>query len=142
MSVFTPTLTSNPLLPPLPEFLVDLLYPGQVEANKTQRDIDELETELAAISQETAEPGVQPITIKSPSWMEGKEELKKIVAHRPGYRPELSVRYIRDKSRDVPEAEEPKGHVSYVLNEIPESEIPEPKIPESEMPRIGTLRID
>lgn len=142
MSAFTPTFTSNPLLPPLPEFLADLLYPKQVKANETQQDIDELETELAAISQETAGPGVQPITIKSPLWMEGKEELKKIVTYRPGYRPELSVRYIRDKSRDVPEAEEPKGHTSYVLNEIPESEFPEPEIPESEMPRIGTVSID
>ena len=142
MSVFTPTFTSNSLLPPLPEFLADLLYPGQVKANKTQRDIDELETELAAISQETAEPGVQPITIKSPLSMEGKEELKKIVAHRPGYKPELSVRYIRDRSRDVPEAEEPKGHISYTVGPIPESEFPEPKIPESEMPRIGKVSID
>lgn len=141
MSVFTPTLTSNPLLPPLPEFLVDLLYPGQVKANKTQRDIDELEATLDADAQETEE-SIRIMRISSPLWMEGKEEVKKIVAYRPGYRPELSVRYIRAKSRDVPEAKEPEGHISYVLNEIPESEFPEPEIPESEMPRIGKVSID
>jgi len=137
MSALTPTFTFTPLLAPLPESLAELLYPGQVKANKTQRDIDELETELAAISQETVEPGVQPITIKSPLYMEGKEEVKKVVAYRPGYRPELSVRYIRDKSRDIPEAKKPEGHVSYVLNEILEHEVPEPKVPKSQMPRIS-----
>lgn len=140
MSAFTPTFTFTPLLPPLPEFLVDLLYPGQVKADKTQRDIDELEATLDAHAQETEEP-VRIMRISSPLWMEGKEEVKKIVAYRPGYRPELSVRYIRDKSRDIPEAKKPEGPV-YVLNEIPEREISEPEIPKSEMPGIGTVSIN
>ena len=142
MSVFTPTFTSTPLLPPLPKFLADLLYPpDQVKAGKTQRDIDELEATLDAHAQETEE-SVRIMRRLSPLWMEGKEELKKVVAYRPGYRPELSVRYIRDKSRDIPEAKKPEGHVSYVLSEIPEHEISEPEIPKSEMPGIGTVRLD
>jgi len=115
----SPTFTPIPLLPPLPKFLADLLYPpDQVKADKTQGKIEELETNLAAISQETAEPGVQPITIRSPLWMEGKDEVKKIVAHRPGYRPELTVRYVRDKSRDIPEASDTGIHDTYILREI------------------------
>ena len=140
MSAFTPTFTSTPLLPPLPEFLVDLLYPGHVTASKTQREIDEIEATQDA-PQETEE-SVRIMRISSPLWMEGKEEVKKIVAYRPGYRPELSVRYIRDKSRDVPEAKEPEGHISYTLSEIPEHEFSEPPIPKSEMPGIGTVSID
>ena len=77
----------------------------------------------------------------SPLWMEGKVEIKKIVPNRPGYRPELSVHYVRDRSRDVAEAEEPKGLTSYTV-EVPEPEIiPEPKIPKSELPRI-TVSLD
>ena len=135
MNALTPTFTSTPLLPPLPRFLADLLYPGQAEANKTQREIDEVEAIQDIHAQETEEP-VRSMDFHSPLWMEGKEEIKKIVPYRPGYRPELSVHYIRDKSRDVPEAEEPKGHTSYVVDEIPVHEFPEPKIPKSEMPRI------
>lgn len=139
MSALTPTFTSTPLLPPLPRFLADLLFPGQAEVNETQREIDELEATQVA-SQEIEEP-VRLLRINSPLWMEGKDEVKKIVPYRPGYRPELSVRYIHDKSRDVPEAKEPKGHTSYTV-EVPEFEIiPEPKIPESEMPRI-TVSLD
>ena len=134
MNDFTPTFTSTPLLPPLPKFLADLLYPGQAEANKTQREIDEVEATQDA-PQETEEP-VRPMDFHSPLWMEGKEEIKKIVPYRPGYRPELSVHFIRDRSKDVPEAEEPKGLTSYTVGPIPETDIPEPKIPESELPRI------
>ncbi len=142
MNAFTPTFTSTPLLPPLPKFLADLLYPpDQVKASKTQQEVDELEATLDAHAQEIEEP-VRALRIPSPLWMEGKEVVKKIVAYRPGYRPELSVRYIRDKSRDVPEAKEPEGHGSYVLSKIAERDIPEPEIPESEMPRIGALSID
>jgi len=140
MSAFTPTFTSTPLLPPLPKFLADLFYPGQAEANKTQREIDEIEATLDAQAQETEEP-VRIMRMRSPLWMEGKEEIKKIVPYRPGYRPELSVHYIRDRSRDVPEAEEPKGHTSYTVGDIPFHDIPEPKIPKSELPRI-TVSLD
>ena len=142
MSAFTPTFTSTPLLPPLPRFLADLFYPGLAEANETQREIDEVEATQDVHAREFGEEIVRPLRIHSPTWMEGKAEISKIVPYRPGYRPELSVQYIRDKSRDVPEAKEPEGHISYVLNEIPEREISEPKIPKSEMPGIGTVRLD
>lgn len=141
MNAFTPIFTSTPLLPPLPRFLADLLYPGQAEANKTQREIDEVEAGQEPHAQE-GEESVRTMRIHSPLWMEGKEEIKKVVPYRPGYRPELSVHYIRDKSRDVPEAEEPKGQLAYTVGQIPEHDIPEPDIPQSEMPRIGTVSID
>jgi len=139
MNALTPTFTFNPL-PPLPKFVADLLYPGLAEANETQREIDELEASQKPHAQEGEEP-VGILRIHSPLWMEGKETVEKIVPYRPGYRPELSVRYIRDRSRDVPEAEKPKGLTSYVLNQIPEHEFPEPEIPASEMPRI-TVSLD
>jgi len=140
VNALTPTFTSTPLLPPLPRFLADLLYPGLADANETQREIDELEATLDAHAQETEEP-VRIMDMHSPLWMEGKAVMRKIVAYRPGYRPELSVHYIRDRSRDVPEAEKPKGLTSYTLGDIPEHEFPEPEIPASELPRI-TVSID
>jgi len=141
MSALTPTFTSTPLLPPLPRFLADLLYPGQAEANETQREIDELEATQDVHAREFGEEIIRPLRINSPLWMEGKDEVRKIVPYRPGYRPELSVRWVRDRSMDVPEAEEPKGLTSYTV-EVPEPEIiPEPKIPKSELPRI-TVSLD